>query len=65
MVKKQAKGKNKSKVVIAAESDDSEADAENKIEERLAKVFQNQDDESEFSDDQSDFGDSQDKENTV
>ena len=51
MVKKQAKGKNKSKVVIAAESDDSEADAENKIEERLAKVFQNQDDESEFSDD--------------
>jgi hypothetical protein len=46
MVKKQAKGKNKAKVTIAAESDDSEAIAEQKIEARLAKAFQNQDDES-------------------
>jgi hypothetical protein len=44
MVKKQAKGKNKSKVVIAAESDDSEARAEKNIEARLTKAFQNQDD---------------------
>jgi hypothetical protein len=50
MVKKQAKG-NKSRVTIAAESEDSEAIAERTIEARLAKVFQNADNESDASDD--------------